>query len=255
MLTKGGMDINKGTRTIILIMLGVVAIGLGIAYSYYGNINKSEDPRVLGAKQLYKNYTLKVDENDAKAATAILDSIESIYHQFPDYERSFEMGVILNNKASVCITQALYLQDEVVDKGALLDSAEHYVRRSILLYEAWLSEFENLSEEEILKIVETYYLAPHPSFEGKDMERIIAKRSAEIVEAKNETLKRLSVAYTNLGIIQRHFTDYNAAMESYKKALSLWAGNLSATNGIRILLGQPLKEATFIEKLFPPEKD
>ena len=44
----------------------LVLIGILIAEKYYGNINASEDPKVINTKHLYKKYNVFVENNDYK---------------------------------------------------------------------------------------------------------------------------------------------------------------------------------------------
>ncbi len=236
-------------------MTVLVLIGISIAYVYYGNINKAEDPRVVEAKYQYKAYNLFVAKNDYQSVFATLDTIKNIYLQFTDYQNSYELGVVYNNESAIWLTSALLKISDEQNSLAELDSAKKYAEKSILIYESWLNEFRNLSEKDVLIRVNDYYKNPHKTFENKDISKIIAKRTDDIIVAQKETIKRLSVAYTNLGIIQRHNSDYERAMESYKKALALWEGNRSAKNNINILLGRPVEEASVIEKLFPEDKN
>lgn len=247
--------INRGTKTVILIMTVLVLIGITIAYFYYGSINKAEDPRVVEAKYQYKAYNELVVKNDYQSVFATLDTIENIYLQFPDYQDSYELGVVYNNKSAVWLTSALYKTSDEQQKQSEFDSAKKYSEKSIIIYENWLKEFGNLSKEDVLTKVKDYYTKPHKIFENTDIDKIIEKRTDDILTAQKETPKRLSVAFTNLGIIQRHNSEYDNAMTSYKKALELWEGNRSAKNNINILLGRPVEEATLIEKLFPEDKD
>ncbi|MEN8120804.1 MAG: hypothetical protein ABFS35_10680 [Bacteroidota bacterium] len=246
---------NKGTITVILIMTVIVSIGITIANSYYGDINNAEDPRVIEAKYQYKAYNEFVAKNDYKSVFATLDTIENIYLQFPDYQNSYETGVVYNNKAAVWLSSALRKSSDEQENQSELDSAKKYIDKSIIVYENWLKDFENLSKEDILIKVKSYYENLNKTILKKDIDKVIEKRVDDILTAQKETIKRLSVSYTNRGIIQRHKSEYDNAMISYKKALELWEGNRNAKNNINILLGRPIEEATVIEKLFPEEKD
>ncbi|MBN1251487.1 MAG: tetratricopeptide repeat protein [Bacteroidales bacterium] len=249
------MSINKGTITVIIIMTVIVSIGIIIAYLYYDSINKAEDPRIIEAKYQYKKYNVFVQKNDYKSVFATLDTIENIYSQFADYQRSYEIGVVYNNKSAVWLTSALIKASNEQENQSDLDSAKKYSEKSIIIYDNWIKEFGYLSKENILKKVKDYYIINHISFENNEIDKIIEKRVDDILTAQTETIKRLSVAYTNLGIIQRHNSEYDNAIASYKKALELWVGNRNAKNNVNILLGRPIEEATMIEKLFPEEKD
>ena len=249
------ININKGTMTVILIMTVIVAVGISIAYFYYESINNAEDPRVIEAKYQYKAYNEFVKNNNFKSVFAILDTIENIYLKFPDYRNSYELGVVYNNKSAVWLTLALKQTTEKSENQSELDSAKQYCEKSIVIYENWLKEFEKLSKEEILLKIKDYYNKSQKIFENKNTDKIIEKRTGDIITAQKETLKRLSVAYTNLGIIQRHKSEYDNAMASYKKALELWKGNRNAKNNINILLGRPVEDPGIMEKLFPEDKD
>ncbi len=249
------LNSNKGIKAVILIMIALVLIGVSIAYVHYGDINKSEDPRVLKAKYQYKAYNIFVKNNDIESVFATLDTISDIYSQFSDYRNSYEVGVVNNNVAAVWLSMGLKKIHEKQDGKNELDSAEKYCLIGVPIYEEWLNEFGKLSEKEIAEKVTNYYDATQPYYVDNDITKIINKRIKDIQVAQIETPKRLSVALTNLGIVQRHKLEYDKAMENYKKALTLWEGNRSAKNNINILLGRPVEEMTTIEKLFPDEKE
>ena len=129
---------NKGTKTVILIMTVLVLTGIVIAKIYYGNIDASEDPRVIKAKHLYKKYNLYVENNDCEGVFLLLDSIKDIYAQFPDYKKSFETGVVCNNIGATWLNAALFKADDT-EKQSFLDSAKFYCQQSVLIYKNWLS--------------------------------------------------------------------------------------------------------------------
>ena len=85
--------------------------------------------------------------------------------------------------------------------------------------------------------------------------KYIKARTKDIEKAILENDRRLSVCYTNLGIVFRQREQYKQAAEQYKKALELWDRNLNAENNLNVLLGKPLKKRNIIQKLFPPERD
>ena len=85
-------------------------------------------------------------------------------------------------------------------------------------------------------------------------EKYLQHRAKEIEQALTEVPRRLSVAYTNLGVIYRYREDYKKAAELYQKALSLWEDNLDAENNLNHLLGQPIRKRNFFQKMFPGER-
>ncbi len=235
-------------------MTVLVIIGVIIAKIYYGNLDKSEDPRVIEAKLLYKKYNVYAENNNYEGVFQLLDSIKNIYSQFPDYKNSFEIGVVYNNIGATWLNSALFKAEDSL-KQSFLDSAKTYCEQSASIYINWLSEFKDISEEEINKKVNSYYeKADAKYFKDKNLDKIKSKRLKDIQNAQIETERRLSVVYTNLGIISRHYMFYDDAINYYKKALALWEDNLTAKNNINILLGRELEERSTIDKLFPKEK-
>ena len=160
-----------------------------------------------------------------------------------------------NNRASIWLSKALLKISEEKKANNELDSAFSYSEKSILIYKSWLSEYEKLSKEQIRSKLKGVYNKNNASFKNFDVEKIKIKRIDDIILAQKETLKRLSVAYTNIGIAQRHKLEFDDAIASYKKALKLWKGNLNAKNSINILLGRPIEDLTIFEKLFPEERE
>jgi hypothetical protein len=85
--------------------------------------------------------------------------------------------------------------------------------------------------------------------------KIFHKRVDDLVLAQNETPRRLSVSFTNQGIVQRHLYKQNEAVESYIKAIKLWKDNFTARNNFNVLMGKPPKDRSIIDQLFPPDKN
>ncbi|MBN2891272.1 MAG: tetratricopeptide repeat protein [Bacteroidales bacterium] len=246
--------ITRGTVVLIAIMITIVLIGLGIAYTYYNGINKSEDPRVINAKIKYEKYIRLSDENNINGALILLDTIESIYSEYDDYKNSYEVGVIYNDRSAIYLTQALYNTQDSLVKDSLLKIAEKYSVKSIDIYKNWIDEFGEMSEESLLTYISPIYLVQNPIFEEKMTDKYIRKRLKEIKIAQRETPRRLSVGYTNLGIIMRHQNDLDSAVKCYILALELWPDNLSAENNLNFLLGKPTRNRNLIDRLFPKEK-
>lgn len=248
--------INKSTRAVILIMIAFVVIGILIARTYYQGVNSSYDPRVLPAKELYQQYNKLASGNNSKELFIILDSIEAIYNHVEHYKNSYETGVVYNNKAAIYITQLLNY-DSIpptlnVSKDSLSALAESMVRKSISIYEAWLKKFENSTKEEISAFLANDF---DKGFAIAEIEKYHNQRIVEMIDAQKENKRRLSVAYTNLGVIFRQRELYTEAAGYYKKAVDLWEYNLAAENNLNALLGKPLKTRNFIQKLFPPDRN
>ncbi|MFO8233826.1 MAG: tetratricopeptide repeat protein [Bacteroidales bacterium] len=253
-----GIFNNKPTRALMLILSALVFIGVLISRHYYKGINEAVDPRVKEARLLYEKYNDYAKTNSFDSIFHLMDSIEAVYSKYPHYKNSFETGVLYNNKAASYITMALYLdstskQPEMQD--SIFSMAETMVTKSIAIYTEWLEQFENKSREDIKNQIEPEFYKGLEQYSRELQEAFIDNRIEEIQEAQLETKRRLSVSYTNLGIIKRQRMQYEEAAKHYKTALDLWEQNLTAENNLNLLLGNPLKERSFLRKLFPPERN
>ena len=255
---------NKSTRALIIIMLALVIFGALIAKVYYSRINQSVDPRIKPARELYGQYNSLAQNNNYEGIFQLLDSVEAIYSKITHYQDSYETGVVWNNRAAAYLTLAVY-KDSLPDLGgsdrlngishdSLLQLSEQASINSINIYENWQGRFQDIEEDEIAEMINPSFLSGLESYSEKKRKMILDQRIKEIEEAKWETQRRLSVAYTNLGLIYRHRNDFNTAAQYYKKALELWEDNLSAENNLNRLLGKPLRKRSIIQKLFPHER-
>ncbi len=246
------LNIDKRTVIVISVMAIIVVFGLLLAWIYYGNINEAEDPRVIEAKTIYSRYDALAEAKKYEEILLLLDSMKYIYNQYPDFKDSYEIGVVYNNKAALYLTMGLFETNEEQKKDSLLVLAKEEVILSIKTYENWLEEFGSLNESQIRRRMLPVY--QNSRFEKEKREQYINKRTKDILLAQKETPRRLSVSYTNLGIIQRHQDQVEEALKTYEKALKLWEQNLTAENNINIILGRPLRERSMLEKLFPENK-
>jgi tetratricopeptide (TPR) repeat protein len=235
-----------------MVILG--AIGIAIAWVYYGNLNRAVDPRVRQAHIMYGRYNVYASENNVEMVLALLDSIEDIYLSVPHYTDSYEMGVVYNNRASVFLSRAL--SDSVFEEIRLhyFSLSEHYLNKSMLYYTRWIDLFGNKSEEEIAACVHEEFSADGVLSKNKNLDAIIRSRVKEIRTAQLEMPRRLSVSYTNLGIIRRHENKPEEAIQHYIKALDLWDQNHIAKNNMNVLFGRPIEKQSIMRKLFPPER-
>ena len=245
---------NRGTRIIIGIMVVLTAAGLTIAQVYYGRINRSVDPRVKQARVMYGRYNLYASDDDHEMVLAVLDSINYIYSSVPHYSNSYEKGVIQNNRASVFLARALEdsVREEV--RRNYFNLAEHHLVSGIEYYTSWLDTWGSLSEADLLNAVGDEFATDQSLSKDRNLEAIVRKRVSDIITAQNEVNRRLSVSYTNLGVIRRHENRVEEAYEFYNKALDLWEDNLAARNNMNILFGRPPEKQSMIRKLFPPDR-
>ncbi len=249
---------NKPTRLLILVMGGLVVLGITISSLYYKKQNQSVDPRVKKARLLYDKYNDFAQAGAYDSIFHLMGTIEALYGQYPHYKHSFETGVLYNNRAAALLTMARATGNdpgEVKKRDSLLAMAGKNARKSIEIYQSWKNKFHNKNKKEIeMLIQESFFQAMAPCDEEKK-QLYLAKRAEEIAQSMLETDRRLSVSYTNLGLVYRHQLQYEKAARYYKKAMDLWDRNLTAENNLNRLFGRPIKKRNFIQKLFPPEKD
>ena len=244
---------NRKTIALIFIMCAIVLGGIIISHFYYKSVNASVDPRIVPARELYENYNLFAKENKFDSIFWLMDTIESIYTRVKHYENSFEVGVLFNNRAATCLS--LYINEEDVTlRDSLLAVANESINISISIYENWLMSYDGKNEEELEKDLERDFLTGLEDYDKVDQQKFLYKRIMEIIEAQVETKRRLSVSYTNLGLVYRYQLRYEEAALSYQKAIDNWDRNLTAENNLNKLLGRPEKKRNLIQKLFPPDR-
>ncbi len=249
-------------RTLILVMVAIVITGVLIARSYYGNKNRSVDPRVLHARELYSHYDQFARAGDFPGIFLLLDSIEDIYRQTAHYSQSFEVGVVENNRAAAFLTLALYGDSIPRERNPfhelLPDSIVHmalnHALNAIQIYETWPLIYQGLSGEEIRETLEPGFVDGLNPDDPSMVERIVSNRVREIESALRENDRRLSVCHTNLGVIYRLQGNHMEAVGQYEKAIALWDRNLEAENNLNRILNKPLKKRNILQKIFPPEK-
>jgi len=242
-------------KTLLLVLSGITVISFVIAYFYYQTKNSAEDPRTVRAKYMLKQYDELVAEKKYSDVFPLLDSIEAIFDRIPGYGNSFEPGIVFNNRGSAFLSMALYELNDSTEKNQLLGFAQNNLDTCILIYQHWIGKFENHTREELLVDVSPYFSSEDPAFQGKDVKGILNKRVDDLQLAQKETPRRLSVAYTNLGIVQRHKFMQTEAMESYIMAIKLWKDNFTARNNFNVLMGIDPEDRSIVEQLFPPDKD
>jgi tetratricopeptide (TPR) repeat protein len=247
---------NKTSKALFLIMCALVLSGVVISYLYYNNVNKSTDPRIVQARILYEKYNGYAQIGAYESIFSLMDSIESIYSSIDHYKNSYEIGVLYNNRSASFLTQSFYSEKmELKDQDSLIVLAENAANKSIEIYHQWLQVFEDKNKEDIEKIISGEFYDGLEHYTATQKNNYSKNRIKEIQESQTETKRRLSVSYTNLGIIYRHKLQYEAAANCYKTAIDLWDRNLTAENNLNVLLGRPIKKRSFIQKMFPPERD
>jgi len=255
MSLKEIFKITRGTRVILTITLSVAIVTLVFARFYYWSLNQSEDPRIAEARKLM----IEFDKDGLSMASAeslyLLDSALAIFSRIPGYNESFEKGVIYNNKCSALLLKALY--DSIAGADAMrmyLEQAKFFNDLSINNYRGWLDKWGTLDDKEAEQLIRPSMPETDPAFAGLNYERIIRRRIKNIMLARIETPRRLSVAYTNRGTYFRHTGVPDSALYYFDKALLLWEENRVARSNISVLLGGEPVKPTIIESLFPPDR-
>ena len=248
--------ITKGTKVILAITFSVSLLAVLFAFFYYSNLNKSEDPRITKAREFMLQYEKASGTRTSLEWFPYLDSAGAVFKSLPDYESSFEEGLIHNNKCSALLLMAIY--DSAIfetEKSNLLALSLAYCDSSIIIYRNWIREWAGLSREEIADKLRPLMKEDHPAFREQNFEIFFSRRVDNQVTATIETPRRLSVSFSNKGTIYRHMMKTDSALTCYRMALSLWKDNRTAANNLRVLLGgEPIKPS-LIESLFPPDKN
>ncbi len=248
-------SITAGTKKILAITISVSALAILAAFIYYNSVNKLEDPRVRKARELLSEYEKLPATLQPAEAFLMLDSAFAIFSSLPDYDCSFEKGVIYNNKSGRLLLAAIYdagISGE--EKGELLSLAMKYCDSSIMQYKSWMNEWETLSAEEIAGKLSPFMQEEDPAFEGLNFSKVFSQRVKNIVTARIETPRRLSVSYTNKATIFRHMLEPDSSLAYYGVALDLWEDNRTARSNLNVLLGGEPVKPKLIESLFPPDR-
>lgn len=252
---KNIFNISNQTKKVLLGIFIITAVSFLVAYIYYTGKNNSEDPRIVQTKYMFRQFDDLMKENKFSTALPLLDNIELIFNMVPGYAESYEPGIICNDRGSAFLSIALYVIKDSTEKVNLLEKSKKNIDSAIAIYETWLDKNSELSKDELFVLTKMFFPEDDPAFKGKNYNRILNKRVEDLVLAKKETPRRLSVCFTNLGIVLRHQYKQNEAVECYIKAIELWKDNYTARNNLNVLLGKPPKDRSIIDKLFPPDKN
>jgi tetratricopeptide (TPR) repeat protein len=249
------IKIDKKTRTLIIIMIVLVIFSVVISQWYYKDLNASVDPRIIPARELYDLYNTYTQKNDFDSIFFLMDTIENIYKRFDHYKDAFEIGVLYNNRAASWLTIALFSEiRDSTERDSLVHLAEGAARKSIIYYNNWKKKYEGMDEQQIYDGVSPSFEKGLESFSTEMQQKYIENRVEEILDSQLEIQRRLSVSYTNLGIVYRHRIQYDSAALCYDKALYLWNRNFTAENNLNLLLGRPQKKRNMIQRMFPPDR-
>jgi hypothetical protein len=246
--------ISNQTKKILIGIFIIVGISFLSAYIYYNGKNKAEDPRIVQTKYLFREFDELMKENKFSSALPLADTIEFILVSIPGYLESYEPGIVYNNRGSAYLSMALYSTEDSTEKIRFLELAEKNIDSSIVIYNTWMDKYGTLSRDELSEYVKPFFPEDEDAFKGKNYKKIFQKRVADLVLAQKETPRRLSVCYTNQGIVLRHQYKQNEAVNCYIKAIKLWKDNFTARNNFNVLMGRSPRDRSVIDQLFPPDK-
>ncbi len=250
---------QSGTKKVLALTLTITASIFIGSYFYYGAINKAEDPRILPAKELFQEYDKELESDDYVQSLTLLNQMLAIYQATPGYENSYEIGVLLNNMATVYLVEmeTEILTEQDISKPSMqksLVTAADYTIQAIDIYRDWMAEMGSLSEAEIRSKITPYFREDDPALAGMDVDKISDKRVDLILDAQLETPRRISVSLTNLGMINRYLGNLEEAKKNYEEAIEIWDRNYTAQDNLAILMNQPVQKRSIISRLFPPER-
>jgi tetratricopeptide (TPR) repeat protein len=251
---KNIFTIPAQTKKILIGIFIIVSTSFLVAYIYYSGKNRSEDPRIVQTKYIFREFDELMKANEFSAALPLTDTILSILVSVPGYMESYEPGIVFNNIGSAYLSMALYENNDSSERVRLLEMAKKNIDSSVVIYNTWLDKYSALSKDELLEYIKPFFAENDDAFEGKSYKKILQKRVDDLILAQKETPRRLSVCYTNLGIVLRHQYKQNEAVENYIKAIKLWKDNFTARNNFNVLMGMPPQDRSIINKLFPPDK-
>lgn len=246
---------NRPIRKLILAMSVLVVVVIIFAQRYYKQQNQEVDPRIVPARELYATYNDLAVKGDYDSVFKMLDEVEAIYSGIGHYRNSFEQGVISNNRAAVWLTMGLDGSTyDSTARDSLIKLAEGAIKYSIMIYENWEDQFGHADPEKCSAFISNDFLGGLEHYDQEQQEKYLHNRVKEIVRSAGETRRRLSVSYTNMGIVHRFHERYDSAALCYTRALELWDRNLTAENNLNLLLGRPQRKQNIIQRLFPPER-
>lgn len=248
------MDINKGTRTLLIIMIGIVAISLTYAYFYYKNINENVDPRLIHTQEVLSQFDQSNKLDSPFVALKMMEDIEQQLLATDLYKSSYEIGVIRNNKASVYLMMALYGKQFSNLKDSLFSEAMRELTSAESIYLSWIDMSSKQTDSLIVpSLIKAYQNKPE-LFVDKDIKKVAQLRYEDLILAKTETPRRLSVCYSNMAVVYRHTNQLDSAIARYQKALELWPENHEAENNLKTLFGLEREKRGVVEKLFPSKR-
>ncbi|HRY98651.1 MAG TPA: hypothetical protein P5550_06285 [Bacteroidales bacterium] len=250
------------TGKVFVAMVVVVLLAGTIAWRYYHRLNRQIDPRIAQARELYGSYNTVVASHDYVAVLALLDSADHIYSRVQHYVFSWERGVLWNNRAALCLTLALSADSipaannpfPALTPDSLIALTGVYLLNALSHYQKMEEQYGGKTSRQVEALIQSEFLQGLDHIPLPKRMNMLEARAREIVQASAENNRRMSVCYTNLGIVSRYREDYPQAVNHYQTALRLWDRNLEAENNLNRLLGLPLKKRNLLQRLFPPQR-
>jgi len=248
-------DVNNSSKKIFLIMAVIATIGFAVSYFYYGNVNKNTDPRLIEAQEILSRFD-NINKLDSPfVAIELMDNLQYKLQSIDLYKNSYEMGVVINNRASVYIMMAIYDDKYTNMKDSLFNLSLSDLKVATTVLNNWIDNNKTIDKNAVKAKLKTAYTNEKELFKNIDIDKAVDKRLEEIELAKTETPRRLSVVYSNIAVVKRHTNELDEAIKYYQQAIELWPENHETKNNLKVLMGEKPEKRNVIEKLFPSKRD
>ena len=248
-------DVNNASKKIFLIMIVIAIIGFTASYFYYNSINKNSDPRLIETQEILSQFD-NINKLDSPfVAIELMDNLENKLLNIDLYKNSYEIGVVINNRASVYIMMAIYDDKYANMKDSLFKLSLCDLKTSAKVFNNWISINSTIKNNELNSSLKDAFNKDKDVFKNIDIDKAVNKRIEEIELAKVETPRRLSVVYSNIAVVKRHTNKLDDAIKYYQKAIELWPENHEAKNNLKVLIGEKPEKRSVIDKLFPSKRN
>lgn len=251
---------TSGTTKVVLTLAALSVVFIAAMLFHYHRQNEAVDKRTRPARMAMKAFDEAMKDGNYPLALGKLDEAHAVFSELPVYRDSYEMGVMENNRAALAMVEFqlkinnrdAFNPDEA-DRALLAAAREHSLKAEAI-YRDWMKRTQGMSESDVRQ-----WLAPafEPDFYGAspdEARRALDRRVKEVMEAKAEMPRRLSVTLTNLGILARWSGEPEASAKHYADALALWPENQAAKENLAKLQGRQPEKPGILESLFPPDR-
>ena len=93
--------ISKGTRVILAITLTVATLAVVFAFFYYRSVNRSEDPRILKAREFLAEYD-RISVYPKYGSIPFTRFRFCYFQEIPDYRSLLKQALFITTNAADC---------------------------------------------------------------------------------------------------------------------------------------------------------